>query len=530
MTASRPARPRRSENPYVILALVAFGVFIAADDLTVVSTMLVQMLKDLDISIQTQLDEAAWIVNGYLIAYVVTMPFMGRVSDIFGRRQVFVACLFVFAVGSVLVVLAPSLPWMVAARAVTAIGGGAMVPVAIAVVGDVFPTERRPFAMGILGAVDTAGWIWGPLYGAMLVRYLNWRWQFYLNLPLSAIAAAAAFYALRNLKPHVSEEMQSRRLDLLGAVLLSVTLLAINIGLTQGGGGLGGASPNFDFEQPQGRDTGLLRAWPLFLVGAIGFGLFALVERRQIILKRVRPLIDLNMFRRRNFSLACLVNFFTGFVLIIAMVDVPIFVNVILGETIESAAVDSGRILSALTIAMAIMSLVGGWLCERFGYRLPTLLGLAFIGAAFLFMGRTWQVDAGYGRMAVHLTLAGAGFGLVIAPTATAVVDAVVAEQRGVASALVIVLRLMGMTIGLSALTAWGLHRFDVLGKAGLPPLTDPAYMDSLVDITARVLRDTFLVSGVVSLFTFLPALMLRGRERWATLQPKEKEMIKDGG
>ena len=229
MTSDRANRPRQSLNPYMVLALVAFGVFIAADDLTVVSTMLVQMLKDLDISVQTQLDEAAWIVNGYLIAYVVTMPFMGRVSDIFGRRLVFVGCLFVFAVGSVFVVLAPSLPWMVAARAVTAIGGGAMVPVAIAIVGDVFPERRRPFAMGILGAVDTAGWIWGPLYGAMMVRYLNWRWQFYLNLPLSGLAAAAAFYALRDTQVHLEQGKQDRRLDLLGAGLLTVALLVFGV-------------------------------------------------------------------------------------------------------------------------------------------------------------------------------------------------------------------------------------------------------------------------------------------------------------
>ena len=149
-----------------------------------------------------------------------------------------------------------------------------------------------------------------------------------------------------------------------------------------------------------------------------------------------------------------------------------------LGETIESAAIQSGRILSALTIAMAIASVAGGWLCERYGYRLPTVLGLAFIGVAFLLMGATWEVDVSSGPMALQLALAGGGFGLVIAPTATAVVDAVVAEQRGVASAIVIVLRLMGMTIGLSALTSWGLYRFDVLGTVELPPLTDPGYVE----------------------------------------------------
>jgi EmrB/QacA subfamily drug resistance transporter len=511
MNADSPA-PQR-QNPYVILALVAFGVFIAADDLTVVSTMLVQMLKDLDISIQTQLDEAAWIVNSYLIAYVVTMPFMGRVSDIFGRQRVFVGCLFIFAAGSVLVVLASNLLWMVVARAVTAIGGGAMVPVAIAIVGDVFPEERRPFAMGILGAVDTAGWIWGPLYGAMLVRYLNWRWQFYLNLPLSALAAVAAFYALRDWKPPVAQETRKRRVDWLGAALLTLALLAVNVGLAEMGGGLGETSPSFDFDQPQRAGSGLAVAWPYFVSGAVFLALFVWAERRQVARAGVRVLMDLGMFLRRNFSLACAVNFFTGFVLIIAMVDVPIFVNVIQGESIESAAVDSGRTLSALTVAMAVASVLGGWLCSRFGYRLPTLLGLACIAGAFGLMGASWQVDVDVLAMALHLALAGTGFGLVIAPTATAVVDAVDAEQRGVASALVIVLRLMGMTIGLSALTSWGLHRFNVLSAAQLPSLSHPDYMSVLTRITARMLRETFLASGFVAAITLIPAAILRGRE-----------------
>ena len=507
--------PSRSRlNPYAILALVAFGVFVAADDLTVVSTMLVQILRDLDISVQTQLDEAAWIVNSYLIAYVVTMPLMGRVSDILGRRKVFIGCLFIFALGSVFVVLAPSLPWMIAARAVTAIGGGAMMPVAIAIVGDVFPQEQRPFAMGLLGAVDTAGWIWGPLYGALLVRYLNWRWQFYLNLPLSAIAVGAAFYALRDLRPHQAVETHKRQLDWLGALVLTGALLAFNIGLTQAGGGLGGATPSFEFDQGQTNTGSLAKAWPLLLIGGLGFALFARVERRSSTHETMRPLINLDMFKRRNFTSACLVNFFTGFVLIIAMVNVPLFINVILGETIELAAIDSGRMLSALTIAMAVASIVGGWLCKRFNYRLPTLLGLTFTGGGFLLMGTTWQVDVGYRVMATHLAMAGAGFGLIIAPTATAVVDAAIIEQRGVASALVTVLRLMGMTIGLSALTAWGLHRFGIIGQAELPPLSDPGYMKNLTRITAQVLRETFLICGLVSWFTLLPAAIMDKRQQ----------------
>ena len=134
-------------------------------------------------------------------------------------------------------------------------------------------------------------------------------------------------------------------------------------------------------------------------------------------------------------------------------------------------------------------------------------------------MGTSWQIGVSYNQMAFHLALNGIGFGLIIAPTSTAVVDAVMVEYRGIASALVIVLRLMGMTVGLSALTAWGLHRFDVLGRTLPPvPLTDSyAQWERLADMTASVLRDTFLISGIVTIVALAPALLLRGRGHQAS-------------
>jgi MFS family permease len=516
-----PAESRHPSrhNPYVILALVAFGVFIAADDLTVVSTMLPQMIFDFEIPVPSGLDDAAWIVSAYLIAYVVTMPFMGRVSDIYGRRFVYVTSMALFAVGSLLVPLASGLPSLIGARATQALGGGAVVPVAMAVVADVFPPHRRAFAIGLLGAVDTAGWIWGPMYGALLVRYgpdvgsrlaelspalapvadWGWQWQFYLNIPISLLVILTAWWALSGLKPPPDH----RSLDWAGVALLTGALIAINVGLSKSGG-QATVAPTFDFSQAE--RSGLSRALPWFVGGGLALGVFAFTERRV-----AHPLIDLGMFRRRNFTLACLVNFVVGFVLIIAMVDVPLFVNSVLAqggsldELLRNAALESGRILTALTASMALASLIGGWLCGRFGYRLPSVAGLLMTAAAFVLMS-TWGPDDGRGRMALHLALGGFGFGLVTSPVGTATIDAVTPDLRGVASGLVLILRLMGMSVGLSALTAWGLYRFQVLSL----PYSVTELGGVIVNITAQVLDETFLAAAAVTLLGVGLAMNLR--------------------
>ena len=489
-------------RPYLILLMVSFGVFVAADDLTVVSTLLPQMIFDFEIPIPTGLDDAAWIVSAYLIAYIVAMPFMGRVSDIYGRLRVYLASLGLFALGSVFVPLVQDLRLLIVFRAVQALGGGAMVPVAMAIVGDLFHGERRPLAMGVLVAVDTAGWIFGPLYGAFLVRYLDWRWQFYINIPASLLAAVTAYWALRGLP-------QSRRrasLDIPGALLLTGGLVALNVALSYSGG-RATTGPSFDFNAPPPATQLVL---PLLGVSVLLFGLFVALERRVS-----QPLVELAMFRRPNFATACAINFMVGVALVIVMVDVPLFINTILAEgstmdeILRLAAVRSGQVLAALTGTMSLASVLGGWLCGRLGYRLPTLLGLAIAAGGFGLMG-TWAPGMNYGPMAIHLALAGLGLGLVTAPLSTAVIDAVDETRRGVASGLVVILRLIGMSAGLSLLTAWGLKRFEQLSSG----YTVAELGGVLLNLTAQVLDETFLMAGGVLVLSIPVALSLRSRLR----------------
>ncbi|NIW35071.1 MAG: MFS transporter, partial [Gemmatimonadetes bacterium] len=211
-----------------------------------------------------------------------------------------------------------------AGRVLTALGGGALVPVGMAVVSDVYTEQRRARALGTLGAIDTLGWVWGPLYGAMLVRFLSWRWQFWLNIPLTLLGIAAAWWALRD---H-DRPVRRARIDWAGAGALTVALISLDLALLdsaqiQSVSGL---------EELTGAPGGGLR-W-LFAVAAVSVVAFVVTQRRV-----EDPLIDFRVFRGRTAVAAVIINFLVGAVIVIAMVDVPLFVNVIEVELERSAVI-----------------------------------------------------------------------------------------------------------------------------------------------------------------------------------------------
>lgn|GEM_PF-282833 len=488
-TAAGPDDDRRSPSPTAILWAVGFSVFVAADDLTVVSTMLRPIIGDLGLKLPDGLDDAAWIVNAYLIAFIAVMPIAGRISDVIGRRRTFMIAYAIFMVGTIWIPLSGSLNMLLAGRVLTALGGGAMVPVALAVVGDVYPAAKRARALGTLGAIETLGWVWGPLYGAMLVRFLSWRWQFWLNVPLALAGAAAVWWALAE---HDRPERDAR-VDWVGAALATTVLVSLNVAL------LGSA----EVQSVQGLDqltgnNGTDLRW-LFLL-ALASGIAFVGQQRRLRERGGEPLIDTSLFRGRNVRVALIVNFVVGAALVIAMVDVPLFVNAVEVD-LERAAVVAGWILSALTAAMAVASYVGGRVTERTWYGPPIILGLVAATGAYTVMGLTWGGDTPYPLLALQLALLGAGIGLTVAPTTSAVVDHADPDSRGAAAAVVMVVRMIGLSVGLSALTAWGLARFNSLrGDIELPPLNDPGFRSALAEaterLTAQSIADTFLASA----------------------------------
>ncbi len=505
------------------LTIACIAVFFTALDQTVVVTALPQIITDLQIPF-TQLDHAAWIISAYLLGFIVAMPLMGRVSDIYGRRRIFLLCLTIFGTGSLFCALAPwlgqnidlsflssfdaihlhidtsspGLIWLIAARLLQAIGGGAIVPIAMAVAGDFYGKGQRSLVLGIIGAVTEAGGALGPLYGALVVEHLGWQYIFYLNIPLViALLVGVWLFIPRGKRLHAG-------IDWLGAILLALALTCLSLGLAQQGTSL----------SPTTASAQTLQNNPIALVLAAIFLLaFIFVERK------VRwPVVELSTFKRLTFSATSLVSLFVGAALIIAMTDIPIFVDTVL----QLPVLDSGLALLRLTVMIPFGALLGGWLCSRISCRVTAILGLLFTATGFFLMSR-WPIHVVWTQITISTMTAGFGFGLVIAPIGTTAMNSVRPTQAGMSSAIVTALRMVGMMLGLAALTSWALAYFKQLA-ATFPtlPLTATAaqfaswskgYAAHLIQSEHIVYSNVFLISMVLCLIAIVPALFLWGHQ-----------------
>jgi MFS family permease len=505
-------------SPALIIALISLPIFIGALDLTVISAVLPQVIYDLEIPVQTGLDEAAWLVSGYLLTYSLAMTFMGHLSDLYGRRRVYLLALAIFALGSYLVAVADAWPTrlslratvlifntrpdparvslmlLIVARMIQAFGGGAMVPVGMALVGDLYPTGKRAKPLGVIAAVDTAGWVVGHLYGGIIVRYFKWQTIFWLNLPVCIVTFLLVWIVLGG---H-AEKPGTGRMDWVGVVCISLWLVALNVGL--------GARSDMSSSTVFGGGD----AFPPYAILSLAVAAVFLVL---FIWRQVRvdyPLVPLKLFKRRNFSAASLTNFLIGFSLFIAIANVPLFINTLVAQTLEQGAWDSGWMLSALTIPIALAAIPGGWLTSRRGYRWPTAMGLILSVMGFALMNG-WRADTPYGIMAPHLFLAGIGFGLTMAPIAAAVVDAAPEEYRGTASGLVIIFRLIGMTLAVSSMTTYGLHRSRVLSAQLLSPSASLSEIARVgMKVAVIVIDEIFLIAGIICALALIPGLWLK--------------------
>ena len=413
---------------YLALLSVIAGVFVAAADQTVVATILPSVMIDLKVQI-TELDKASWTITGYLLGYLGAMPLVGRISDNWGHRRLFVLSMIWFMAGSIAVALASSLSWLIVARIFQSIGAGALLPISIAIVGHLFPSGRRAVPLGLIGASAEIGGVIGPLWGGVIVRFLEWTWVFWVNLPLGLIVIAMVL-AFTQATPKIRS-----RVDYLGGVLLCSSLVALTLGLSR------------------------VVAVDVLMVGyfvafAATLALFILRER----IAREHAVIPTSMFKIRAFAVANGAHLLVGAALIIVMISLPLMANTILGLT----PLDGGMLLLRMTASLAVGAIIGGTLCRNFDVRLPAALGLVLAIVGFLLMSN-WSLNIKDPVQTLHLATVGLGFGLLVSPIALAATESVSEENRGVAAATVMSMRMIGMALGMAALTAWGADRFQEL-------------------------------------------------------------------
>lgn len=504
--AAVPAAVRRPSR--FTLGVGGVAVLLAALDAYVVVTLLRPIANEMGVA-DNHLERAIPIVTGFLLGYVAGMPLLGRLSDRYGRRALILGCLAGFAGGSAITGWATTMNELVVGRTVQGLAGGALLPVTMALVADLWDEARRPVALGAVGAMQELGSVLGPLYGAGIAAWLgDWRWIFWLNLPLAALSALVVIFGI----PRITRPSGDARprVDVVGGILLAAALALLVVGLYN--------------PDPQGA---VLPSWgPVTLAaGAGALLLFAVWER----FARTK-LLDPRGVTGRPYLAALLTSLFTGGALMVTLVDMQLVAQTLLGRD----EVGGALLLARFLIALAVGAALGGLLVRAFGERWVVFVGLALAAAAYLLIAN-WPADVlaahhqvaslRLPRLDADLAAAGLGLGIVIAPLSSTVLRAVPAAQHGVASASVVVARMMGMLIGVATLSAWGLHRFQALTANLDTPLPfglsdeefktrSDAYTAALNAALRTEYKEIFLATAGLCVLGALAGLMLYGRRR----------------
>ena len=573
----RSGRPPGQRGDRILLGLAALAVAFVAADTYVVVLALPEMMAASGLSAE-ELQRGAPIISGFLLGYVAVLPLVGRIADLRGRVPVLVGSLVFFALGSLVTAAAYDLPSVVTGRVLQGVGAGGLLPATLALVADLYPPRDRGVPLGVVGAVQEFGNVLGPLYGAIVLAVGTWRDIFVINLA-AGLALALVIRRRGRLPDHTLRA--HRNTDWIGWVLAVVTVGAVLLAMRQperlredlvwgsafvpmAGASrwttplilvavtsavllvarcLTAAHPLLDLRSW----VGLLRQVDLLgsLLLAAGLGgvilAFGAGDAKQGVLAPSGPWLllvsaaALVLFWRRNRTAphpllpvgalsatpawgALVVSFFVGSGLIAALVDIPIFARLTMrGETQLTAALVLVRFLLGLPAG----AFAGGWLTRRLPAGWVTALGMALSGGGFAWMS-TWGLDALENPLAtVPLIASGVGIGLALAPVNAALLASTDHAVHGVTSALLVVARTVGKLVGISALTAVGLHRLYV-AQRGLPEPREvcpdgstrcPEYTAMLRDAGLTQLQTIFLgaavccaVAGLVALLVFRTA------------------------
>ena len=502
-----------SGNVLVSIGALLLGMLLAALDQTIVSTALPTIVSDLG-----GMEHLSWVVTAYLLASTAATPLWGKLGDQYGRKRLFQTAIVIFLIGSALCGMAQDMPQLIAFRALQGLGGGGLMVLSMAIVGDLVPPRERGRYQGLFGAVFGATSILGPLLGGLFTEHLSWRWVFYVNLPVGVVALAVIAVVLR-----IPRRSAKHVIDYLGTFLIAAVATCLVLVASLGGTTWGWGSPQI---------VGLAVLGVLLAVA------FVAVERRA-----AEPVLPLKLFRIRTFALSAVISFIVGFAMFGAMTYLPTFLQVVQGVSPTM----SGVHMLPMVFGLLLSSTVSGQIVSRTGrWKVFPVAGTAVTTLGLLLLHRLDEGSSTW-LMSLYFCVFGLGLGLVMQVLVLIVQNAVSYEDLGVATSGATFFRSIGASFGVAIFgTVFANRLGDKLAEAlrgvQLPPGVSVSGLESdsrgLGELPAALrpaalhayassITDVFLYAAPVAFLGFVLAWFLKeDRLRGSVTAPDVTETL----
>ncbi|MEV8061316.1 MDR family MFS transporter [Streptomyces antimycoticus] len=487
------AEPKQRSTSVVIFALM-IAMLLAMLDNMIVGTAMPTIVGELG-----GLDHLSWVVTAYTLATAASTPIWGKLGDMYGRKGIFLTSIAVFLGGSALSGMAQSMGELIGFRAIQGLGAGGLMVGVMAIIGDLVPPRERGRYQGIMAGVMAVAMIGGPLVGGTLTDHLGWRWIFYINLPLGAVALAAITAVL-----HLPKKRSQGRIDYTGAALLTVGITALVLITTWGGN---------EYAWGSARIVGL------GVLGVLALVAFVFVEQRV-----AEPVLPLHIFRNANFTLVTAIGFLVGFVMFGSTTFLPLYQQTVQGAT----ATNSGLLLLPMLLGMLVVSLVAGRVTTQTGkYKIFPIIGGLLITVG-MFLLSTMDTETTRFSSGLYMAVLGMGMGCLMQTTMLVAQNSVEMKDMGVGSSSATLFRTLGGSFGVAILgalftsqvrdtmaeRAGGKAAAVTSGSAQLDPASlkklPPGIRDAYTHAVASGAHQVFLWGALISIVGFLAAWFVK--------------------